>query len=349
MMTAPLTPPECDLQDFPFMPLHVARLRDSDLAGEESPEACWYAVLLWAAAWHQLPAGSLPDNDPVLARLIGLGRDVRTFRKNKAGAMRGFVLCDDGRLYHPVVAEQAIVAWNGKLQQRWRTECARIKKANQRNETDLPTPTFEEFLSRGAADPSPENVPEDVPGDMAKSPPGQCLQEKETGKGTGRLLERSDDLFVAPTEPAPTEVSNSPGYPDLFEKAWAAYPHVKGRSSKKLTHGFWKKLPAMTREALPAAVARYAKDGREPKMECGAQAMERWVRDEKFGDWLGGSSAGPMGADWADARWAIAVDLWRTERAWDAGLGPTPGQPGCRVPPHLLVEPAKPQVIGRVA
>jgi hypothetical protein len=65
-MPAPLTPPDCDLQDFPFMPLHVARLRDSDLASEEEPEACWYAVLLWAASWHQIPAASLPDNDAVL-------------------------------------------------------------------------------------------------------------------------------------------------------------------------------------------------------------------------------------------------------------------------------------------
>ena len=47
----PLTSPDADLQDFPFMPLHVARLRDSDLAAEGDPEGCWYAVLLWAAGW----------------------------------------------------------------------------------------------------------------------------------------------------------------------------------------------------------------------------------------------------------------------------------------------------------
>jgi hypothetical protein len=113
-MTEPLTPPDCDLQDFAFMPLHVARLRDSDLAAEEDPEACWYAVLLWAASWHQLPAGSLPDNDAVLARLCGLGRDVRTFKKHRTGALRGFIVCNDGRLYHPVVAEQVLSAWAEK-------------------------------------------------------------------------------------------------------------------------------------------------------------------------------------------------------------------------------------------
>lgn len=141
-------PSDCDLQDFAFMPLHVARLRDSDLAAEEDPEACWYAVLLWSASWHQIPAASLPDNDTVLCKLIGLGRDLRTFRKHRDGMLRGFIKCDDGRLYHPVVVEQALDAWKSKLEQRWRTECARVRKSNQRNNLDDPQPTFEEFVSR---------------------------------------------------------------------------------------------------------------------------------------------------------------------------------------------------------
>lgn len=49
----PMVPEDCDLADFAFMPLDVARLRDSDLAANETPEACWAAVLLWSAAWHR--------------------------------------------------------------------------------------------------------------------------------------------------------------------------------------------------------------------------------------------------------------------------------------------------------
>lgn len=146
--TAPLTPPDADLQDFPFMPLHVARLRDSDLAAEGDPEGCWYAVLLWAAAWHQLPAGSLPENEAVLTKLCGLGRDVRTFRKHKQDALRGFVLCDDGRLYHPVIAEQVLSGWESKLRQRHRTECATIKQRNVRHGTTETRPTFAAWVTR---------------------------------------------------------------------------------------------------------------------------------------------------------------------------------------------------------
>lgn len=158
-MSAPLVPAEVDLQDFPFMPLHVARLRDSNLAAEEDPEACWYAVLLWAASWHQIPAGSLPDNDTVLMRLVGLGRDQRTWKKHRAGALRGFVLCEDGRLYHPVVAESALEAWNGKLRQRHRTFCAAIRQHNKRYpENTLETPMFEEWEALGRPDKMAEVV-----------------------------------------------------------------------------------------------------------------------------------------------------------------------------------------------
>lgn len=148
-MTRP-TPPipaDADLRPLPFMPLHVAKLRDSDLAAECEPEACWYAVLLWCASWHQLPAGSLPDNDTVLCKLIGLGRDLKTWRTHREQALRGWYKCSDGRMYHDVVAAEVVKAWKGRLEQAHRTECARVKKANQRNGTELPAPTFEEFLA----------------------------------------------------------------------------------------------------------------------------------------------------------------------------------------------------------
>jgi hypothetical protein len=129
----PLVPPEVDLRDFAFMPLDVVRLRDSDLAALESPEACWAAVLLWCASWHQVPAASLPDDDRVLANLAGFGRVVKEWQRVREGALRSWVLCNDGRLYHPVVAEKALDAWRSKLEQRWRTECNRIKKHNDRH------------------------------------------------------------------------------------------------------------------------------------------------------------------------------------------------------------------------
>jgi hypothetical protein len=101
----PLTPAGLDLREFGWMPLDVLRLRDSDLAVLASGDAFRAAVMLWCAAWHQVPAGSLPSDNRLLANLAGYGRDLDGWASVKADAMRGFVECADGRLYHPTVCE----------------------------------------------------------------------------------------------------------------------------------------------------------------------------------------------------------------------------------------------------
>lgn len=125
MSRVPLTPADCDLQDFAFMPLDVARLRDSELASNETPEACWAAVLLWAASWHQVPAASIPDDDRWMARITKTGRRWRFVRD---AVLRDWVLCDDGRLYQPVVAHYAQRAWEAKQ--------VRMRKVNRRLEIE---------------------------------------------------------------------------------------------------------------------------------------------------------------------------------------------------------------------
>ena len=135
-MTAPLVPPEIDLRDFAYMPLDVVRLRDSDLAAVSSGDGFRAAVLLWCASWHQVPAASVPTDDRVLARLAGYGRDVSAWLEVREDALRGFVECADGRLYHPVVAEKAREAWTQKIRQRERTGAARQAKAARASRPD---------------------------------------------------------------------------------------------------------------------------------------------------------------------------------------------------------------------
>jgi hypothetical protein len=180
----PLVPGDCDLQDFQFMPLDVMRLRDSDLAATETPEACWAAVQLWCAAWHQVPAGSIPDDDKWLAKHTGYGRIVKEWMRVRDGALRGWIKCSDGRLYHPVVAEKALEAWQAKLEQRWRSECARIKKHNQRHSTNIVPMQFDEWLSSGR----PSGHPLFVPMDNASGPDSvpRDKHSKRQGEGQGQ-------------------------------------------------------------------------------------------------------------------------------------------------------------------
>lgn len=200
-LPAPLTPPDCDLRDFAFMPLDVLRLRDSDLAVKADGESFRCAVLLWCASWHQVPAASLPDDDDVLAQLAGFGRVKKEWLRCRDGALRGWVKCADGRLYHPVVAEKATEAWRAKMIQRWKTECARIKKHNQRHETNHPVPDLDEWLSLGC----PQGQPIAVPGtqkkvltDIGASPPGRPpavpreTHSKGQGEGQGQYLKEKE-------------------------------------------------------------------------------------------------------------------------------------------------------------
>ena len=105
---APFTPADCDLRGYAFMPLDVIRLIDSDLFALSSGEEFKAAVALWCKAWLQVPAGSLPDDDRILAHLSSAGA---SWRKIKPGALRGWTKCSDGRLYHRTVAEKALEAW----------------------------------------------------------------------------------------------------------------------------------------------------------------------------------------------------------------------------------------------
>jgi hypothetical protein len=161
----PLVPAEVDLRDFGFMPLDVLRLRDSDLATLASGAAFKAAVLLWCVAWHQHPAASLPSDDRLLANYSGAGASWHRVREM---ALRGFVKCSDGRLYHAVIAAKAKEAWEKKAAQRERTRKATEERERRRREADAQRDVERNDLRNGQ-----RNVERDV------------HQGTGTGTGTG--------------------------------------------------------------------------------------------------------------------------------------------------------------------
>lgn len=185
----PFTPADCDLRDFAFMPLDVSRLRDSELAASETPAACWAAVLLWSASWHQVPAGSIPNDDMWIAKQAGYsarGKIDKEWKNVREGALRGWILCSDGRLYHPVVTEKANDAWQAKVEQRYRTECGRVKKHNQRHGTNIVVPPFEEWMSLGRPSGQPLYVPGDSNDNGGDSPGDTASKRQGEGQGQGQ-------------------------------------------------------------------------------------------------------------------------------------------------------------------
>lgn len=98
------------------MPIDVVRLRDSDFAATPDAEGFRCGLLLWMAAWHQVPAGSIPSDTSSQARLCGYGRNADTYSEHRDVALHGFIECSDGRFYHPVICEKAEEAWAKKSQ-----------------------------------------------------------------------------------------------------------------------------------------------------------------------------------------------------------------------------------------
>lgn len=127
----PMVPAEVNLQEFSYMPLYFRRLFASDTWNAANDTQRIAALALWCESWHQSPAGSLPDDETILARLSQTGtkwRFVRDF------ALRGWVRCSDGRLYHSVMAGLAIAAWNNSRMKKNQTAAAREALAKKRAE-----------------------------------------------------------------------------------------------------------------------------------------------------------------------------------------------------------------------
>jgi hypothetical protein len=60
---APPIPCDVDLRDFRFMPLDVVQLQNSEIWAIADGWTAKALANLWTRAWHQVPAGSLPDDD----------------------------------------------------------------------------------------------------------------------------------------------------------------------------------------------------------------------------------------------------------------------------------------------
>lgn len=201
----PLVPAEVDLRDFQYMELDVRTLRDSRFAAQVTGDAFRAGVLLWCAAWHQVPAGSVPDDDVELANLAGYGRFIKEWRKVRAEALTQFVKCSDGRLYHETVAEKAAAAWQSRLQHHYDRARDRLRKANKAREAKslppLPDITFEQWNSARLS----AGIPPEKAEAFQELPAENALKGRGNGEGEGTERETSLIPPVPPAPPPPAE------------------------------------------------------------------------------------------------------------------------------------------------
>lgn len=322
MSAAPLPPApipaDASLQHFAEMPMDFVRLRASTLAATGDPADNWFALLLWGAAWHQVPAGSLPDDDAQLAYLAGLGRDVRAWRKRRTGALRGWVKHDDGRLYHSVVTEKVVAALEtsrkGKaaITARWEKEKAareaQVAENKQNEEYERNTATAPNVIPRSDLIGSDLNPSPD--GDDEATTPGDQKPDRTKAKRATRI---PDDWKLTA---------------DQHDAALAARPDVDPDRESDRFRAYW--LGASKNATSPDWTAKWR------YWLTNAHPTPGFIppREQNLLD------ASPRAADTRDeAQYRARVTGWLADGGWNENQwGPAPDHPNTRVPPRILDE-----------
>ncbi len=132
----PFVPADTDISGFDCFMMNVQQLLSSELWAVSSGDEFKAAMSLWCRAWTQTPPGSLPNDDKVLAAFSGAGAK---WKKVRAMAMRGFVECSDGRLYHKTLCEDVLRAAQRKAERKERTAKATEARRKKPHHDDPPT------------------------------------------------------------------------------------------------------------------------------------------------------------------------------------------------------------------
>jgi len=180
------------------------------------------------------------------------------------GALRGWVKCADGRLYHAVVAEKANEAWTAKLRQRLKTECARIKKHNERHGTSIQFPEFDAWREAGC----PVGQPLPVPSDKQPKSPRQGVavtgenqsKGQGEGQGQGQLTSKTQSSSSQASTEVGTDQQDDDDQPRESKRATAIAAALRD-DGIEATSGdaivlAWAAESRVTKEVLTLAIAR---------------------------------------------------------------------------------------------
>jgi hypothetical protein len=329
----PPVPPDLDLRGFHYMALDVVRLRDSRFALETTGDEFRAGVLLWCASWHQKPASSLPNDDTQLASLAGFGRDVEAWKRVREGALRGFILCSDGRLHHPVLAEKALQADAVRGRNRARTAAATVARKGKRDDERHVVRDGERHVVR-----------DDVRGDHQRN---KGKENKQTEKRTVRNS-NVEELSLQQIEPGTTTttVSNkaSQGKANRgkligtqLPTGWTPDEALRANVLTEFGMTFDDiKAELPTFHALNAQNGTLSRDWGSTFFIFAKRWKERQIgeRSKRIMPDKHPSQGRfePQSKDW-DSH----VKFWIKTGIWSHQFGPEPGMLGCRCPEHNLI------------
>lgn len=193
-MTAAPYAPETRAKGWRFE-LDLEQISQSDTWVLASPDLRPWLLMLWSISWQQVPCGSLPAEDTIIAARIGMKPGV--FAKHRHVLLRGWYAADDGRLYHPTITRRVLAMLETKQKEKDRKAAYRAKMSG--------------------------NVPRDTTGTTTGQPPdgrgsdpGRDATGTGTGTGTGiktggNRHSLQDSTVVGADAPPPRVESTRPG------------------------------------------------------------------------------------------------------------------------------------------
>ena len=182
----PLIPNDTDIDGLDGFMLNTDRLMASELWALSTGEEFKAAMALWCRAWKQQPPGSLPSDDRVLAAFSGAGP---RWKKVRDMALRGFVKCSDGRLYHSTLCEDVMRAAKKKAERRERTKAATKERQRKRNEQRDVGHDVQRDVQRDVGHDVQRDVQRDVTHDVQRNEVPGTGQDRT---GQGNCLGRDD-------------------------------------------------------------------------------------------------------------------------------------------------------------
>jgi hypothetical protein len=185
------------------------------------------------------------------------------------------------------------------------------------------------------------------PADSAKSPapPIRLNPHREPKEKTPPTPSLFDEPLGAPDgarrvrpKKAPTKKADID--PDVVAVWEAATQPQRDRSSRKLVAVELAKCSEPPDRVL-AALQAYVANDPDVRAGRGQPGLHRWIADARYQRWMPKPPRPLTDDDWRKALRLFRGDALHRPGGWsETHYGPPPGEPGCRVPGHILAERA---------
>lgn len=323
----PLVASEVDLRGLDWMPLFGDDLFGSETWVGASADGKVAALRLWWRSFcKEVPAGSLPDNDKLLADYAGYGVAVKAWSKIRKEVMRGWVLCSDGRLYHRYLCENIIPkAWKERMQYRADQERLKAWRKSKKNGSETTPETADETRFKTHDETATDS------------------QSERRRQGQGQLEAKASytdsEAARAPATSASVEIIRD--FDDIRASIWGdeqrrPWPGAtdKGTAERWIALGLGREAIS---EFLHSRLAqRHAAGSRPIDTLSYFDAGIRELLERKPAAEVNADAAPPMSAtenDWV--MWKVRADRFRETGSWPHPYGFPPGDQSCRMPKDL--------------